>query len=134
MQVNTLASSTAARRFDDEGRHARPRATANALGSARQLRQGLAALLRGQDQDGHPLVHSEADVNPDTTPLQSHRLYEAIRGTGGTVRLVMLPFESHGYQARESIEHTLYEQLSWFDRSVKSAAPHEQKLTSAPGN
>jgi len=79
------------------------------------------------------LFHGEADVNPGTTPIQSQRLYEAIRGTGGTVRLVMLPFESHGYQARESIEHVLYEQLTWFDRYVKSASPRPQKLTSAPG-
>jgi len=79
------------------------------------------------------LFHGEADVNPGTTPIQSLRLYEAIRGTGGTVRLVFLPFESHGYQARESIEHVLYEQLTWFDRYVKSASPRPQKLTSAPG-
>jgi len=79
------------------------------------------------------LVHGEADINPGTTPIQSQRLYEAIRGTGGTVRLLMLPFESHGYQARQSVEHTLYEQLSWFDRYVKSAPPRPQKLTSAPG-
>jgi dipeptidyl aminopeptidase/acylaminoacyl peptidase len=75
------------------------------------------------------LIHGEADANPGTVPLQSERLYEAIRGTGGTVRLVMLPFESHGYQGRESIEHTLYEMLTWFDRHVKGAAPRERKAT-----
>jgi dipeptidyl aminopeptidase/acylaminoacyl peptidase len=78
------------------------------------------------------LIHGEADFNPGTVPLQSERLYEAIRGTGGTVRLVMLPFESHGYQARESIEHTLYEMLSWFDRNVKGVSPRGPKLTSVP--
>ncbi len=78
------------------------------------------------------LIHGEADVNPGTVPVQSERLYEAIRGTGGTVRLVMLPFESHGYQARESVEHTLYEMLSWFDRHVKGASPRAPKLTSVP--
>ncbi len=78
------------------------------------------------------LIHGEADFNPGTVPLQSERLYEAIRGTGGTVRLVMLPFESHGYQARESIEHTLYEMLSWFDRNVKAVSPRGAKLTSVP--
>jgi len=77
------------------------------------------------------LIHGEADVNPGTVPLQSERLYQAIRGTGGTVRLVMLPFESHGYSARESTEHTLWEMLSWFDKYVKKAAPRNgpQKLT-----
>jgi dipeptidyl aminopeptidase/acylaminoacyl peptidase len=69
------------------------------------------------------LIHGEADVNPGTTPLQSEKLFEAIRGTGGTARLVMLPFESHGYQAMESIEHVLYEMLTWFDRYVKNAPP-----------
>ena len=78
------------------------------------------------------LIHGEADFNPGTVPLQSERLYEAIRGTGGTVRLVMLPFESHGYQARESVEHTLYEMLSWFDRHVKGASPRGQKLSGVP--
>jgi dipeptidyl aminopeptidase/acylaminoacyl peptidase len=75
------------------------------------------------------LIHGEADANPGTIPLQSERLYEAIRGTGGTVRLVMLPLESHGYEARESNKHTLYEMLSWFDRYVKSVSPREPKLT-----
>jgi dipeptidyl aminopeptidase/acylaminoacyl peptidase len=78
------------------------------------------------------LIHGEADFNPGTVPLQSERLYEAIRGTGGTVRLVMLPFESHGYQARESLEHTLHEMVSWFDRNVKAAPPRGPKLTSLP--
>jgi dipeptidyl aminopeptidase/acylaminoacyl peptidase len=55
--------------------------------------------------------------------MQSEKLYEAVRGVGGTVRLVMLPFESHGYTARESIEHVLYEMLTWFDRYVKNAPP-----------
>jgi dipeptidyl aminopeptidase/acylaminoacyl peptidase len=44
-----------------------------------------------------------------------------VRGNGGTVRLVMLPFESHGYAASESIEHVLWETLTWFDKYVKNA-------------
>jgi dipeptidyl aminopeptidase/acylaminoacyl peptidase len=75
------------------------------------------------------LIHGEADVNPGTVPIQSERMYEAIRGTGGIVRLVMLPFESHGYQARESVEHTLYEMITWFDRYVKGAPPRTQKVS-----
>jgi dipeptidyl aminopeptidase/acylaminoacyl peptidase len=69
------------------------------------------------------LIHGEIDQNPGTVPMQSEKLYEAVRGVGGTVRLVMLPYESHGYAARESIEHVLYEMLSWFDRYVKNAKP-----------
>jgi dipeptidyl aminopeptidase/acylaminoacyl peptidase len=69
------------------------------------------------------LIHGEADNNSGTFPIQSERLYQAIRGTGGTVRLVTLPLESHGYAARESTEHVLYEMLSWFDKHVKNARP-----------
>ena len=65
------------------------------------------------------LIHGEADNNSGTFPMQSERLYQAIRGNGGNVRLVMLPHESHGYVARESVEHTLYEMISWFDKYVK---------------
>lgn len=72
------------------------------------------------------LIHGEADNNPGTFPIQSDRLYQAIRGNGGTVRLVMLPAESHGYAARESVEHTVWETLTWFDKYVKNAP----KLTS----
>src|SRR5205823_3138144 len=66
------------------------------------------------------LTHGAADNNPGTFPMQSERMYQAVRGTGGTVRLVLLPYESHGYAARESIEHTLYEMLAWFDKYVKN--------------
>lgn len=69
------------------------------------------------------LIHGAVDENPGTVPLQSERLFEAVRGTGGTVRLVVLPFEGHGYAARESVEHVLWEQLDWFNRYVKSPAP-----------
>lgn len=67
------------------------------------------------------LLHGEADNNPGTFPIQSDRLYQAVRGNGGTVRLVTLPHESHGYAARESVEHTLWEMVSWFDEHVKGA-------------
>ena len=65
------------------------------------------------------LIHGEADNNTGTFPIQSERLYQAIRGNGGTVRLVMLPLESHGYGGRESVEHVLWEELQWFDRYLK---------------
>jgi dipeptidyl aminopeptidase/acylaminoacyl peptidase len=67
------------------------------------------------------MVHGQADSNPGTFPLQSERLYQAIRGNGGTVRLVLLPHEDHGYAARESVEHVLAEQIDWFDKYVKEA-------------
>jgi dipeptidyl aminopeptidase/acylaminoacyl peptidase len=67
------------------------------------------------------LIHGEADNNAGTHPIQSERLYQAIRGNGGRIRLVMLPAESHGYAAKESIEHVLWETQTWFDRYVKNA-------------
>ena len=74
------------------------------------------------------LIHGERDPNPGTVPLQSEKLFEAVRGVGGQTRLVMLPLEGHGYAARQSIEHTLYETVTWFDKYVKNAAPR----TAAP--
>jgi dipeptidyl aminopeptidase/acylaminoacyl peptidase len=71
------------------------------------------------------LVHGEADNNSGTFPLQSERMYGALKGHGATVRLVMLPHESHGYRARESIMHLLWETATWLDRYVKNAGPRE---------
>jgi dipeptidyl aminopeptidase/acylaminoacyl peptidase len=65
------------------------------------------------------LIHGEADNNSGTFPVQSQRMYHAVKGNGGVVRLVMLPHESHGYAARESIEHVLAEMIEWFDKYVK---------------
>lgn len=59
------------------------------------------------------MIHGEMDNNTGTFPIQSERMYQAIQGTGGTARLVMLPSESHGYAARESILHTIAEMLDW---------------------
>lgn len=67
------------------------------------------------------LIHGEADNNQGTFPIQSERMYMAIRGNGGTVRYVTLPHEAHGYIGRESVEHTLFEMISWFDKYVKNA-------------
>lgn len=69
------------------------------------------------------LIHGEADNNSGTFPIQSERMYRALKGNGGSVRYVTLPEEAHGYAARESIEHVLWEMLTWFDQYVKSAAP-----------
>ena len=67
------------------------------------------------------LIHGEADNNPGTFPMQSERLYQAVKGNGGTARLVLLPHESHSYEARESVEHVLWETIHWFDKYVKRA-------------
>lgn len=62
------------------------------------------------------LIHGEADDNSGTHPLQSERFYHALRGHGATVRYVVLPHESHGYRARESVLHTLAEMIDWLNR------------------
>jgi dipeptidyl aminopeptidase/acylaminoacyl peptidase len=62
------------------------------------------------------LIHGEQDNNSGTFPVQSERLYQAIQGNGGTARLVLLPYESHGYLARESVLHVLAEQFDWLGR------------------
>ncbi|MGH9759474.1 MAG: alpha/beta hydrolase family protein, partial [Blastocatellia bacterium] len=69
------------------------------------------------------MTHGEADNNSGTFPIQSDRMYQAIRGHGGTVRLVRLPDEAHGYSALESVEDVLYEMINWFDKYVKNAPP-----------
>jgi dipeptidyl aminopeptidase/acylaminoacyl peptidase len=69
------------------------------------------------------IIHGAEDANPGTTPLQATKLYEAIRGNGGTARLVMLPHEPHWYTAMESNEQLIYEMLRWFDKYVKNSPP-----------
>jgi len=66
------------------------------------------------------LIHGEADNNSGTFPLQSRRFYGALKGLGKTARLVMLPHESHGYRARESVGHVLWETTRWLDTYVKN--------------
>ncbi|MEN5146259.1 S9 family peptidase [Brevundimonas diminuta] len=65
------------------------------------------------------LIHGEADDNSGTFPVQSERFYAALKGNGATARYVVLPLEAHGYRARESVGHTLYEMSSWLDRWMK---------------
>jgi dipeptidyl aminopeptidase/acylaminoacyl peptidase len=75
------------------------------------------------------MIHGEADDNTGTFPIQSERMYQALKGHGATVRLVMLPHEAHGYAGRESIEHVLYEMISWFDKYVKNAPARTKETT-----
>jgi dipeptidyl aminopeptidase/acylaminoacyl peptidase len=67
------------------------------------------------------MIHGEMDNNSGTFPIQSERLYNAIKGHGGTVRFVLLPYESHGYAAKENILHMLWEQNQWLEKYVKNA-------------
>jgi dipeptidyl aminopeptidase/acylaminoacyl peptidase len=67
------------------------------------------------------LVHGADDENPGTHPVQSERLFQAIRGTGGTARHVVLPHESHAYRSREAVLCVLREMFDWFDEHVRDA-------------
>ncbi|MGV3577907.1 S9 family peptidase [Brevundimonas sp.] len=66
------------------------------------------------------LIHGEADDNQGTFPIQSERFYAALKGNGATVRYVVLPLEAHGYRARESVGHTLWEMTRWLDQTIKN--------------
>ncbi len=66
------------------------------------------------------LVHGEMDNNTGTYPIQSDRMFNAIKGHGGTVKYVSLPYESHGYQGRENLLHLLNEQFQWLEKYVKN--------------
>ena len=72
------------------------------------------------------LIHGEADNNSGTYPMQSERFYNALKGLGATARLVMLPHESHGYRARESLLHMLWEEHRWLETYVKNASPRDE--------
>lgn len=76
------------------------------------------------------LIHGEADDNSGTFPVQSERMYAALKGNGATVRYVVLPSEAHGYRARESVGHTLWEMINWLDTHVKNAGSGPAKSSS----
>jgi dipeptidyl aminopeptidase/acylaminoacyl peptidase len=65
------------------------------------------------------LIHGEADDNTGTYPINSERLFAAIKGHGGTVRFVYLPYEAHSYRGRENLLHMLWEQNEWLEKYVK---------------
>ena len=74
-----------------------------------------------QIKDPILLMHGEVDDNTGTFPIQSERLFAALKGHGATVRYVTLPNEAHGYAARETLLHVIAERLNWFDKYVKNA-------------
>ena len=80
------------------------------------------------------LIHGEADNNSGTFPMQSRRLFGALKGLGKTARLVMLPHESHGYRSRESILHVLWETDRWLEAYVKIVPPREVEVSDPSGN
>ncbi|MES2330285.1 MAG: prolyl oligopeptidase family serine peptidase [Bacteroidota bacterium] len=67
------------------------------------------------------LIHGEADDNTGTFPINSERLFAAIKGNGGTVRFVFLPYEAHSYRGKENLLHMLWEQNEWLEKYVKNA-------------
>jgi dipeptidyl aminopeptidase/acylaminoacyl peptidase len=67
------------------------------------------------------LIHGEADDNTGTFPINSERLFAAIKGNGGTVRFVFLPYEAHSYRGKENLLHMLWEQNQWLEKYVKKA-------------
>ncbi len=68
------------------------------------------------------MIHGQIDNNPGTFPVQSERMFAAIKGLGGTAKLVMLPYESHGYASMESALHVQAETVEWLDKYVKKTA------------
>jgi dipeptidyl aminopeptidase/acylaminoacyl peptidase len=77
------------------------------------------------------MIHGEMDNNSGTFPIQSERLYNAIKGHGGTVRFVLLPYEAHGYAAKENVLHMLWEQDQWLNKYVKNADKNNPNDTEA---
>jgi dipeptidyl aminopeptidase/acylaminoacyl peptidase len=73
------------------------------------------------------LIHGLDDNNSGTFPLQSERFFAALKGNGGTARLVLLPGESHGYRGRESVGDVLWEMAEWLERHVRKAPPREPR-------
>ena len=77
------------------------------------------------------LIHGQRDDNSGTFPIQSERLFAAIKGNGGNVRYVQLPLEPHGYTARETQRHLLWEYINWLDKYVKNASPRTTTAATA---
>ena len=71
------------------------------------------------------LTHGEVDDNSGTFPIQSERFYMALKGHGATVRYITLPYEAHGYAARETHLHLIAEKIAWFDKYVKQGTPKD---------
>ncbi len=89
---------------------------------APEIYYNMSPFMHADEMDSNLLlIHGEADNNSGTYPMQSERYFNALKGLGANVRLVMLPKESHGYRARESVLHVLWEQDQWLTKYVKNA-------------
>ena len=74
------------------------------------------------------LIHGEADDNTGTFPIQSDRMFAALKGLGARATLVTYPYEAHGYAARETLLDCVARMIEWYDRYVKNAAPRQAGL------
>lgn len=90
------------------------------LWEARDVYQNMSPyMFANKIQSPLLLVHGDSDNNPGTFPMQSERMYQALRGHGKICRFVNLPHEGHGYRARESVMHVLAEMTVWLDKYCK---------------
>ena len=89
---------------------------------APDVSEDVAVHVRRQDQDSRSSLYmGRPTTNDGTFPIQSDRMYQAVRGNGGVARVVFLPFEAHGYRGKETIEHVLWEKMTWLNKYVKNA-------------
>ena len=103
------------------------------LWEARDVYLKLSPLLfANQIKEPLLLIHGEADNNAGTFPMQSDRLYQAMAGLGGTVRYELLPYEAHGYAARESAGQVQWEMSQWLKGCVGEARPAAAAAPAAP--
>lgn len=94
------------------------------LWDARETYLKLSPLLYANEiREPLLLIHGESDSNSGTFPLQSERLFQALNGLGSKVRYVLLPFEAHGYTARESVGHTQWEMSQWLKLHLGDPRP-----------
>ncbi|WP_177200779.1 S9 family peptidase [Roseateles sp. YR242] len=98
-------------------------------------------LFANQIKEPLLLIHGDADNNSGTFPMQSERLYQALAGLGGTARYVLLPYEAHGYAARESAGQVQWEMSQWLkgcvgdprdSKDTKDARPAAATSAAAP--
>lgn len=75
------------------------------------------------------LIHGEMDDNSGTFPIQSDRMFAALKGHGATAQLITYPYEAHGYASRETILDCVARMIDWFDRYVKPEAVPQRAAT-----
>jgi dipeptidyl aminopeptidase/acylaminoacyl peptidase len=84
---------------------------------SKDIYSGMSPFFHAENLDTPILfIHGAEDNNSGTYPMQSERMFSAIKGLGGQARLVLFPKESHAYRARESLLHMLWEQEEWLKK------------------